>query len=438
MYDGSGSKDLVAVSKDGKVIKDNNIASANDINRTCEAVKKGSTTYKLYANGSSSSTTIPDYLDASAGGKHLVRHPTNNKIYLSDSECSASGVEVDTLSASPDDAKIVLGGDGKFYIAVRTGTSLKYYKVSGNTSDPITLSPDPSLYNPGGSDNPKYSYALDGEGRLYAINSSADYPVLVYRTSGTELGRVNVPANYTKLLGFENRVLGRDNASTPNLYQIYYNGSAVVNSSVTTISHTPITRCTDANTVAIDGEGTDFIRCAYNDGSDGYLYSLKYSDGTYLVAVEKFSSATINTDGVNFVAGKALVSVGSNIKLCTTTNTPSISCNDTGAPDFDRTLLRDGSTDKYLKSNGKNNVLYTSGGAVKAGDIFDPPASVLIPATGISGGSASFDLTKFAYIAGSGSCLTSIAYLSSPTAVPKAYTIEQPSGACVKGILQVR
>jgi len=423
MHDSSNN--LVVVSKEGKVIKDTSVGS---INTSCEAVTKTGTPYKLNTDGSSSTTTIPNDLEASAGGKFLVQNPNNDRIYLSDSKCSASGVEVGTVS-SVDDAKMVLGGDGNFYIAVRAGTNLRYYKVSGNTSSGLATGRLPSL------PNRKYSYALDGEGRLYAVNNSANDEVIVYNNNGAYINNATVyGANASgNLLGFANRVLARNGTV---VYEIYQNGTnSVANGTVISIAQAPITACTDdSNTKATDGEGTNFIRCAYNSTSNGYLYSLKYSGGAYLIAYKNFSSAISEVD---FVAGKALVDVSGNIHLCTTTDAPSISCNETGAPDFDRTLLKDGSTDKYLKSDGRNNVLYTSGGAVKAGDIFGPPVNVLIPAIGISGGSASFDLTKFAYIPGSGSCLTSIAYLSSPTGVPKAYTIEQPSGACVKEILKV-
>jgi hypothetical protein len=425
MVDNTGTtKHLVVITSSGKVIKDSGNSNYTP-DPSCEAVEKGTTDYKLNVDGSSATTTIPTFR-ASAGGKYLVQHPNNNRIYLSDSECSATGVFVDIIP-STDDAKMVVDGNGNFYIAIRSGTSLRYYKVSGNTASDMTSSAIPSLR----SSNQKYSYALDGEGRLYVINGSADNEVIVYNNSGARISNATVyGANSSgHLLGFANRVLARNGTA---VYDIYPTGTGVANDTVSYLSQTPIIACTHSSTKA-DGVGTNFIRCAYNTGSNGFLYSLRYSGGTYLVASKDFSS-TINN--VDFVAGKALVD-SSDVRLCTTTDAPSISCVDTNAPAFDRTLLRGGNDDKYLKSDGMNKVLYISGGAVKAGDIFGPPDSVLIPATGVSGGSASFDITKFAYIPGSGSCLTSIAYLSSPTGFPKFYTITQPSGACLKGILKV-
>jgi hypothetical protein len=435
MYGGSN---LVAVSKEGKVIRDSGV-TVTPAKIACEAVRKGTKDYKLKTDGSSSITTIPT-VQASAGGKYVVNDEKD--IYLTSNKCSIEGaVYVNTLNSDPDDAKMVLAGDGNFYIAVRhSTTNLKYYKVSGNTASEITLSPNPTLYNPGSGDNPKYSYALDGEGRLYAINGSSTYPVLVYSTAGAELGRHDVAptANYTKLLGFKDRVLARDNRTASDVHEIRYNGSQVVNNTITSyISLTLLTACTDTtNTKANDGMGTNFNRCAANTG----LYSLKYDkdDNRYYNAT--YSVSISSPDNVKWDTSKALVYSGSTVFLCSTTESPTvgISCNDIGAPTLDTTLLREGDTVKYLKSDGKDKVLYTSGSTAKVGELLGPPDKVqYLLTTNISGGSASFDLTKFAYIAGSGSCLTSIAYLSSPTGFPKAYTIEQPSGACLKGILKV-
>jgi len=425
MHNSDSPKDLVAVSKDGKVIKDNNV---DEVNTHCEAVKRGSQIYKLYVDGHSFPTNIPLYLNASAGGKYVVLDTSSNKTYLSDSRCSISGVELGTIPGAYD-AKIVLDGNGNFYIAVRNSSHVRYFKVSGNTSNLITLSAEPpisSAYN-------KYVYALDGEGRLYVINGSTPNKVFFYLTNGTRASELTSPT-YAALLAFRDRVLGINSGGSVD--QIRFNGTALVNSPVSSVSSTLFDRCTSStNTIAIDGMGTDFIRCAYNEsGVGGFLYSLKHSGGSYSTTERSFSSI----NNAEFVAGKALVRAGSTIYLCTTTDAPSISCNDIGAPDFDRTLLRVGTTDKYyLKSDGMNKVLYRSGISVKAGDIFGPPVDVPIPGVGISGGSASFDLTKFAYIPVLGPCPTSIVYLSSPNGTPKIYNMTQPSGACVKGILKV-
>jgi len=430
MHEGNN---LVAVSKEGKVIKDSNVTS---VTAACEAVRKGTKDYKLKTDGSSSITTIPTFMDASANGKYVVKvqDVANYKVYLSDSECSASGVNVVTLSTNPDDAKMVLGGDGNYYIAVRNGTTLNYYKVSGNTASDLSSGSIPSLR----SSNQKYSYALDGEGRLYVINGSANNEVIVYNNSGARISNATVyGANSSgHLLGFANRVLARNGT---HVYEIYQNGTnSVSNDTISDVNDALLTRCTHAtHTKGIDGEGTNFIRCAFDDGSNRFLYSLKYDKDN-----NRYDNAaySISIQDVDWASGKALVYNSSTVFLCTTTESPTvgISCNDIGAPTLDTTLLRDGNNNKYLKSDGTDKVLYISGGTAKVGELLGPPDKVqYLLTTNISGGSASFDLNRFAYIPGSGSCLTLIAYLSSRTGFPKAYTIEQPSGACLKGILKV-
>jgi hypothetical protein len=85
---------------------------------------------------------------ATAGGKYLVNSSTTNRVYLSSERCpiSSDAIELVTAPSNHNDAKMVLAGDGNFYIAIRNGTSLNYYKVSGNTVSGISLSPNPTLY----------------------------------------------------------------------------------------------------------------------------------------------------------------------------------------------------------------------------------------------------------------------------------------------------
>jgi hypothetical protein len=80
MVDNTGTtKHLVVITSSGKVIKDS--GNSNYIpDPSCEAVEKGTTDYKLNVDGSSATTTIPTFR-ASAGGKYLVQHPNNNRIY---------------------------------------------------------------------------------------------------------------------------------------------------------------------------------------------------------------------------------------------------------------------------------------------------------------------------------------------------------------------
>jgi len=423
---------LVVVTREGKVISDNVIALA-DINTSCEAVTQGANTFKLNTDGTSTTTNIPTTL-TSAGGKFLVQD-SSNQIRLSDSECSATGVFVDTISVV-NDAQMVKVGSDTFYIAVRDNTALRYYRVSGTTPTPLNTSI--SLHSTGTNE---YYYALDGRGVLYAITGANT--VSVYRnTDGQSAGTATVTgATFTGLLGFADRVLAK--AGT-DVYEITTNGSVAnaVNRGGGAL-YTALDSCTDANdTKAIDGMGTNFVRCVFDDGATRALYSLTYNSGSNTYGNASGSLTGAFGDAL-FAPNKVLVKAGTTIHLCNTTTTPTISCSSTDLPDLDPTNIN---TNKYLKFNG-NNVFYAKDNAgntvnpPKVGDIFGPPSGLPITVTNPSGGNASFDLTRFAFsfepaTAPSG-CNTQIVYLSSPTASQKFYTITQPSNACVKRILKV-
>ena len=416
-------KDLVVVTSSGKVIKDSH-TTAMSVNAVCETVTKGTTTYKLNVDGTSSSTTIPTTL-ASAGDKVLVRQ--GNNIYLSDSGCSATGVLVDTISGVNDAQMVKVGND--FYIAVRASTTLRYYKVSGNTPTPLNT----SINLVGTAD--KYHYALDGNGYLYAITGTNT--VAVYKpTDGNSAGTATV-TGVTGLLALADRVLAKDGS---NAYEITTTGSAVnaVNKGGGTL-YEALNRCTDAtNTLKIDGVRTNFIRCLYDSGSTEALYSLAYNSGNYQGASYSLpgGSSTEQAQAL-FGVGKVLVRPGgsSTILLCNTTTTPTISCSATDLPDIDITT----SIKKYLKVNGLDVFYTNSGGALKVGNVFDPPSALPITVSSPSGGNASLDLNKFAFSfrpAGA-PCATQIVYFSSRTASQKTYTIAQPSNGCVARILKV-
>jgi hypothetical protein len=429
-YNGT-TNELVVVTRDGKVIKDDGV-SVSPTKLACAVVTKSGTDYKLNTDGTSSNitATIPDEVLYGAGDKSLVRKGT--RVYLSDSGCSATGVLVDTLS-SVDDVQMVKVGDD-FYIAVRAVTALRYYKVSGNTPTPLNTT---IALNVGD----RYVYALDGMGRLYAIDAANT--VSVYNIDGKYVGNATV-AGISGLLALADRVLAKNGT---NANEITTTGSTVnaVDKGGGAL-YTALNRCTDeTNTRAIDGVRTNFIRCLYDDDSATNiesLHSLRYDSGTYVSASYPLSGASSSLAKALFGAGKVLVRPGNSsspILLCNTTNTPTISCSSTDFPDFDLTNIN---TNKYLKFFG-NDVFYTIGSGtlktLKVGNVFDPPSALPITVDNPSGGNASFDLTKFAFsfTPAGDPCATQIAYLSSRTASPKTYTIAQPSNACVARILKV-
>jgi len=446
------SGDLVVVTREGKVISDNGITLTN-INASCEAVTKSGITYKLNTDGTSFSTApIPTTL-ASAGGKFLVKD--GDEIYLTSDGCSASGVEVDNTISGVNDAKMVAVVEGTstvYYIAVRASTNLHYYRVSGNmvtnftSSGPIVLATSPD----------KYYYALDGRGVLYAI-TNADR-VSVYRnTDGESAGTATVgSANFTGLLGLADRVLAKD---ASGVYQITTNGSTASAVGLTSAPLlTALNRCTDASdTRAINGEGTNFIRCVFDNGNAGgerLAVIVHNGSGNYSSANVQINSASgagtaINQNNVRFGANNVLVVTRDNasnpnpIYLCTITTTPAfnVSCSVTDLPNPVGDMpIRDTTriypSTNLLKFSG-NDVFYLSGSTLKVGDIFGSPMGLSIPAAGASGGNASFDLNRFAFSFGPAFCRNQIVYLSSRTANQKTYTIVQPSNACVARILKV-
>ncbi len=433
----NSDRELLVITSSGKVIKDSH-TSAMSVDTSCEAVTKPTAgTFKLNTDGTSTTTNIPTFR-ASADGKFLVQD-SSNRLYLSNSRCSASGVEVDTIS-NVQDAQMVAVVEGTstvYYIAVRYidggNHKVNYYKVTGNTvevlragSTSITLASSPT----------RYFYALDGRGRLYAI--TATNTVRVYNTNGAELSPTTglTITGVAGLLGLEDRVLAK--APPSSAYEISTTGSVVNARSAPSSIYAALNRCTDStNTRAIDGVRTNFIRCLYDDGTNEILYSLTYNSGTYESASRSFSGAATVAQAL-FGAGKVLVRPGASsepIYLCNTPPGSSISCVATDLPNLDTGLKY------YLKAYGYDVFYTTGGGSLKVGSVFGPPVPLGITVSDPSGGNASLDLTKFAFSVAPAStpwCATQIVYLSSPSlASQQTYTIAQPSNACVARILKV-
>ncbi len=465
------TNEVVAVSKDGKVIRDSGgTYSLPNVGASCEAVTKLTVgTFKLNTDGTSTSTTIPTTL-ASADGKSLVRDGSN--IYLSDSGCSATGVPVASISNVQDAQMVKMGND--FYIAVRHGASgdkLNYYKVTGNTLTTLRTNIDLHANN-------RYFYALDGMGRLYAITNISSSPhrvtVKVYSNiGGAEIGSINIDVSSAVssagLLGLGDRVLARvtDSSMTPTtiVSEVFITGG-VVNAVPVTAPNLPtaLQRCTDAsNTKDIDGAGTNFIRCVWDDGTAtggerlsviAYSEANGYASNDVRINPTSVGGGAIDRDNIRFGANAVLVvtrpqplSTLRPIHLCTTTTTPtlSVSCSPTDIPNPVGNLpIRDTtriypSTD-LLKFNG-DNVFYLSGTSAKLRNLFSPTASSLpVTVSSASGGNASFDLTRFAFnfqpVTAPSGCNTQIVYLPSANGPEKRYTLST-ANTCVKRILKV-
>ncbi len=427
----NSDRDLVVITSSGKVIKDNDSA-AMLVNLSCGVrVTKGSTTYLLNTDGTSTSAipSIPTFR-AAAGDKVLVQSGSN--LFLSDSGCSASGVLVDNLTGlTVEDAKMVAVVEGTstvYYIAVRHSTDkVNYYRVQGSSRSVLVR--DIGL----DTGSPNY-YTLDGRGRLYAI--TATNTVRVYKTDGMPIGSVTV-TGVDYLWPYPDRILA---LGTSDIVEVSTNDSVVNTITVTTSPSTLYTafrRCVHpTKTRAVIGMGTNFVRCLFDDSNDTdaeFLYSLKHDSGNYTSASFQLPGATLGIAQALFGVDKVLVRPGgsSTILLCNTTTTPSISCSSTDLPDLGTDIKR------YLKVNGLDVFYINISGALKVGNIFDPPGLLPITVSSPSGGNASLDLNKFAFsfTPAGAPCATQIVYFSSRTASQRLYNL--PSDTCVKRILKV-
>jgi hypothetical protein len=455
MFNAAG--DFVAVAENGTVIRDDNVGFTQ---ASCPTVTRGGNTFSISANGNVSSLTPARTIArvlASAGGKFLV-YGSDNRLYLRDDPCLPDGQLVSPAPiAGVNDAQMVKVGSD-FYIAVRAGVNVSYYRVSGSIS---TLLANRAMRAGSG----RFHYALDGEGRLYA-RVTADNRVDVYRNTDGELIGTSaaLPADVVSMLGLADRVLVRDNAAGGgNLHELIPTPAVPVTDVTEATLRQHFDNCTDGQTKAVDGIGTNFIRCLYDQGTAGgngqRLSSIAFVGGQYrrpnaleqiapAPAVGDPARAEVAANDILFGANALIVrhAINNRIQLCTTTSTasPSISCSDTGV--FNAAGRPLGFADlnalfaSYLKSN-ESEVFYRSGTTLFVGNVFNPtPLSIPLTIPPVpSGGNASFDLNKFAFSfrPGGAPCATQILYLPSRNASPKIYTIAQPSNACVARILKV-
>jgi len=437
--------DFVAVAENGTVIRDTGVGH---VGASCPTVTKSGNTFSISANGNVSSLnrTIQGVL-ASAGGKFLV-YGSDNRLYLRDDPCLPDGLSVSpTTISGVVDAQMVKAGN-HFYIAVRVGGDVNYYRVSGNSSTLLTTV--------SGVVAGKFDYALDGAGRLYTKQGTNQ--VRVYsNTNGSTIGTsAALPNPFVAMLGLADRVLVRDNGG--NLYEIIPTPSVPRTDVTEAILRDHFNNCTDAtHTKAVDGIGTNFIRCLYDQGSSSgngqRLSSIAFVDGQYrrpnalaIIAPAPTSSSRPEVDANDILFGaNALIvrrATDSRIILCTTTST-TISCSNTGVLNASGKHLgfADFSTlsSFYLKSNG-SDVFYRSGTTLFVGNVFNPTPILSITVSSATGGNASFDLRRFAFSfrppTAPFECNTQIVYLPSANGPVKFYTLDR-ANTCVARILKV-
>jgi hypothetical protein len=468
MYNGNFNTntpgDLVAISNTGNVIMDDNVLiRTDDKNNThvaCERVTKGPNFYSLDPSGTATPAgPIPDRL-ARAGGRFLIR--LGSTIYLNTDRCAVGGILVDNVNNIQDAQMVRLGDD--FFIAVRYtvggNDQVNYYRVSTITNQ-VTHLRSPTAVGPVLIRNGRFFYALAGNGFLFVVPQANNDQVGVYDANGNQVGGANVPivpgVGVDGLLPFTDRVLAKLNDNT--VHQVDSAGLVDNPAIPTGVAFDVLDRCTDGNTRDIDGRGTPFIRCVWDNGNAGEerLSVIAHNGAnSYAGSATQINPTspgvapiTITRDNVRFGANAVLTSTHSaDIYICTITpNLPTsitLSCSATDLPNPVGVNIPLGDTTRIypftglLKFNG-DNVLYLNGTSVRLRNLFSTTASSLpIAVAGASGGNATFDLTKFAYSftpAAIVPCATQIAYLSSPTASAKLYTLST-ANTCVTRILK--
>jgi hypothetical protein len=271
---------------------------------------------------------------------------SDNRLYLRDDPCLPDGLSVSPAPiANVNDAQMVKVGNDTFYIAVNSGAALNYYRVSGSSSTLVATVP--AAIFAGG----RFQYTLDGEGRLYvAVDTDGDGApdqVDIYNPNNTTgIPDTNTNAfggnNVVAMLGFANRVLVRDNAApAPNLYDIQPNATVTPLPADATLQQ-HFNNCTDVQTKAVDGIGTNFIRCLYDQGTAGgngqRLSSIAFVGGQYRRpnALEQIAPAPaaappraeVAANDILFGANALIVrhATDNRVRLCTTTSTTNPEC----------------------------------------------------------------------------------------------------------------
>jgi len=278
------NSNLVAVSRTGNVIMDIGVNIATDTPDSdilCERVAQRGNTLRLNVDGTISIIPPNDVsrVEASAGGKFLISFPNatvpaNRDVYLSDSACERLNDVLVAFNVANLAGVKMVQSSGSYYIAIRRGadgTTLDYYRVTGNTRTPLQT----NLVLRAANQN---LYEIDGLGNLY-YNEATDL-VRAVTPNGTHLDALNLDAGaggrVDGILAFEERVLIRDNSgAAPVLYNVSINNvPAFVSTALAAVDvavlATPLERCTDAvNTRNVNGRGTSFVRCVFDNGNAG-------------------------------------------------------------------------------------------------------------------------------------------------------------------------
>ncbi|MBX0311893.1 MAG: hypothetical protein JHC31_08965, partial [Sulfurihydrogenibium sp.] len=196
-------------------------------------------------------------------GDNILVKATNSAVYFLKDDGTVAKLVPSTSSNSVDARMIKVGSD--FYIAVRDGNNLYYYK--NNTAllkNPITIF--------GGS---LTSYALDGSGNLYYYNLDNNNNIGVGAvTTNSQILPTKVVSSYDGLIGTSAGVIALDNYNK-KVELLSITGNSIVSNPVYAGSNpdlfNAVSTCVDAKRNEPDGiysifngEGTNQIMCIGN------------------------------------------------------------------------------------------------------------------------------------------------------------------------------
>ena len=222
-------------------------------------------------------------------GDNILVQSTNNSIYLLKDDGTL--LKLDTINEADRDALMVKVGND-FYIAIRVGTNLYYYKNNKKLLDsPIAL----------GSNANRTYYAFDGIGNLYYYDGSN---VKVITTGLVASSNAQAISSFGGLIGTSVGVIASDTANN-QLYLLSTSGNTITSKTSTDTNllnaiNTCINGKSQIKTGAVKDEGTNKVMCVGNNGDfSGIIYNSGNYTGKKITAIPGFARAVSITYGIN-------------------------------------------------------------------------------------------------------------------------------------------
>ncbi|MCI4436436.1 MAG: hypothetical protein JHC33_06460 [Ignisphaera sp.] len=241
-------------------------------------------------------------------GDNILAADSNNNIYLLRNDGKL--LKLDTSNESDIDGQMVQVGSD-FYVAIRTGSNLYYYKNDKKLLDnPIALS----------SGANRTYYAFDGIGNLYYYDGSN---VNVMTTGLVASSNSQPVSNFGGLIGTSAGVIASDTANN-QLYLLSTSGNTITSKTSTDTNllnavNTCINGKSQIATGYVKDEGTNKVMCVDNSGNfSGIIYNNGNYTGKKITAIQGFGRVIY----INYGSNSAMVDDDSS-----TTNTEMCSLN---------------------------------------------------------------------------------------------------------------